>query len=40
MRKVKYMVENSLEKKIIANTIIDGNEAVVLWNKIYRKKID
>ena len=26
-------------KKIIANTIIDGNEAVVLWNKIYRKRL-
>ena len=39
LRKVKYMVENSLEKKIIANTIIDGNEAVVLWNKIYRKRL-
>ncbi|MEI3258998.1 MAG: glycosyltransferase family 2 protein [Faecalimonas umbilicata] len=24
---------------IIANTIIDGNEAVVLWNKIYRKRL-
>lgn len=37
--KNKIYNREQFKENVIANTIIDGKEAVVLWNKIYRKKL-
>lgn len=38
-RSKSILNKNDFNKEIIENTIVNGNEAIVMWNKIYKKEL-